>query len=103
MRDVTDYLKRLLFSIFLCPVAAGFYFLAANAGFSIEGFLSLMSSTYQHYMQLDDNGRAAFAFQVYAGWAVLAFVFMLTTFAVNPPRFVYELRRRGGKEEVVVK
>ena len=102
MRDVYDYLRRLIYAVLLCPVAAAGWIGFGLSGFSISGFLAFLGNVSQHYAALDADGQAAFLFQVYAGWAVLAFVFLLATFVVNPPRFRYELKEEGGQKVVSV-
>jgi len=36
-----------------------------------------------------------FMFQFIGGWGSLAFLFLLITFAFNPPKFNYVLKRQG--------
>ncbi len=72
IRDVNDYVRRLLVAGLLCPVAVGAWFLIFQGGFSFDG---------------------SFRFQVYAVWGVLAFGFLFLTFAMSPPHFNYRLKK----------
>lgn len=102
MRDVYDYLRRLVYAVFLCPAAALFWISFGLSGFSVGGYLSFLGALSRHYAALDPDGQSAFVFQAFAGWGVLAFVFLLLTFAVNPPRFRYELKEKGDHKVVSV-
>jgi hypothetical protein len=102
MHDVIDYLRRLFYAVFLCPAAAAFWVSFGLSGFSVGDYLAFLGALSNHYAALDADGQGAFVFQAFAGWSVLAFVFLLLTFAVNPPRFRYELKEEGDHKVVSV-
>jgi hypothetical protein len=102
MKDVSDYLWRMLMAIFLGPVAAAFWLAFGNFGFDPGRFMLFIGLQGQHYVALDTDGQTAFLLQGLFGWAALAFVFMLVSFVVNPPRFSYALNKRSGKSAVSV-
>ncbi|MEW5788736.1 MAG: hypothetical protein AB1899_12865 [Pseudomonadota bacterium] len=102
-RDVNDYLRRLLVAVLLCPVATGAWILFLQAGFSFDGVMAYMGELSRHYAALGLGEQAAFRFQVYGLWAILAFVFLFLTFALSPPHFSYRLKKdqRGWSTDVV--
>lgn len=102
MHDIYDYLRRLFFAVILCPAAALFWVSFGLSGFSVGGYLSFLGALSRHYAALDPDGQGAFLFQSIAGWGVLAFVFLLLTFAVSPPHFRYELKDEGDHKAVSV-
>lgn len=102
MKDVSDYLRRMFAAIFLCPVALSFWLVLGNFGFSPDRFMQFLGSLGQSYAAMDADGQIAFLFQALFGWASLAFVFMLISFVVNPPRFRYTIKKAGGKQAVSV-
>ena len=102
MKDVYDYLRRMFMAILLCPVAAAFWLGFGMSGFGPDGFMHFLGALGQRYSAIDAAGQSAFLLQVLFGWAVLAFVFMLISFVVSPPRFGYILRKKGDKAEVSV-
>lgn len=102
MQDVYDYLRRLFFAVFLFPAAALFWIGFGLSGFNVGGYLSYLGALSRHYAALDPDGQGAFVFQAIAGWGVLAFVFLLLTFALNPPRFRYQLKEEGEHKVVSV-
>ncbi|WP_009205090.1 hypothetical protein [Sulfuricella denitrificans] len=102
MKDISDYLWRMFMAAFLCPVAATFWLAFGSFGFDPGRFMLFIGSQGQHYVALDSDGQMAFLFQALFGWAALAFVFMLISFVVNPPRFRYTLNKKSGKADVSV-
>ena len=102
MKDVSDYLWRMLVAIFLCPVAFSFWLAFGSFGFDPGGFMLFIGLQGQHYVTLDSDGQMVFLLQALFGWAALAFVFMLISFVVNPPRFRYAFNRKRGKPDVTV-
>lgn len=102
MKDVSDYLWRMFMAIFLCPVAASFWLAFGSFGFEPGKFMLFIGSLGQHYAALDADGQIAFLFQGLFGWSALAFVFLLVSFVVNPPRFSYTLNTSSGKAAVSV-
>lgn len=102
MKDVYDYLRRMFMAILLCPAAAAFWLAFGMSGFSPDRFMRFLGALAQRYAAMGADGRSAFLLQVLFGWAVLAFVFMLISFLVSPPRFGYALRKKGDKAVVSV-
>jgi len=102
MKDVSDYLWRMFMAIFLCPVAAFFWLAFGSFGFEPGRFMLFVGLQGQHYAALNASGQMAFLLQGLFGWLALAFVFLLVSFVVNPPRFSYSLDKRGGKAAVSV-
>lgn len=102
MKDISDYLWRMFMAIFLCPVAASFWLAFGSFGFDPGRLMLFIGAQGQHYVALDGDGQIAFLLQVLFGWAALAFVFMLISFVVNPPRFSYALNKKCGKADVSV-
>ena len=102
MKDISDYLWRMFMAIFLCPVAASFWLAFGSFGFDPGRLMLFIGAQGQHYVALDSDGQIAFLVQALFGWAALAFVFMLISFVVNPPRFSYALNRKSGKADVSV-
>lgn len=102
MKDVSDYLWRMFMAIFLCPVAASFWLTFGSFGFNPGRFMLFIGSLGQHYAVLDTDGQIAFLLQGLLGWSALAFVFLLISFVVNPPRFRYTLNKSSGKPAVSV-
>lgn len=102
MKDVYDYLRRMGMAIFLCPVSVGFWLAFGMSGFRPGQFMHFLGEQAQNYAAMDASGQGAYLFQVGLGWAVLAFVFMLISFVVLPPRFGYVLRKEDGKAVVAV-
>lgn len=102
MKDVYDYLRRMFMAILFCPVAAAFWLAFGMSGFSPDKFMQFLAALGQRYAAMDAAGQSAFLLQVLFGWAVLAFVFMLLSFVVSPPRFAYILRKKGNKAVVSV-
>lgn len=102
MKDVSDYLWRMASAIFLCPIAAAFWLAFAASSFSPGNFLQFIGSLGQSYAAMDAEGRVTVILQTLFSWAILAFVFLLISFAVNPPRFNYILTQKNGKKTVSV-
>lgn len=102
MKDVYDYLRRMFMAILLCPVAVAFWLAFGMSGFSPDKFMNFLGALGQRYASMNAAGQSAFLLQVLFGWAVLAFVFMLISFVVSPPRFGYILRKKGDKAVVSV-
>lgn len=102
MKDVYDYLWRMVMAILLCPVAIAFWLAFGVSGFSLGGFLGFLGALAQRYAEMDGAGQSAFMLQLLFSWAVLAFVIMLVSFLVSPPRFGYILRKKDGRPEVSV-
>lgn len=102
MKDVSDYLWRMFMAIFLCPVAVSFWLALGSFGFDPGKFMLFIGLQGQHYAALDADGQITFLFQVLFGWSALAFLFLLISFVVNPPRFSYSLSKRGGKSAVSI-
>lgn len=102
MKDVSDYLWRMFMAIFLCPVAALFWLAFGSFGFDPGRFMLFIGLQGQHYVALDPDGQTAFFLQGLFGWSALAFVFLLVSFVVNPPRFSYALNKRSGKPAVTI-
>jgi hypothetical protein len=87
MKDVTDYLRRMFMAVFLCPVAVVFVLMFGVSGFSPGEFMHFLGSLGQLYASMDVDGQHALLSQGLFGWAVLAFVFVLVSYVVNPPNF----------------
>lgn len=102
MKDVTDYLWRMFVAIFLCPVAVSFWLAFGIFGFDPGRFMLFIGLQGQHYVALGTDGQITFLFQVLFAWSALAFLFLLVSFVVNPPRFSYSLKKRSGKAAVSV-
>lgn len=102
MKDVYDYLWRMTMAIFLCPVAIAFWLAFGVSGFSLGNFMGFLGALSQRYAEMDAAGQSAFMLQLLFSWAVLAFVIMLVSFLVSPPRFGYILRKKHGRPEVSV-
>lgn len=95
MNDVKDYLRRLLFAVFLGPTATGFWIVFALAGLNFNDFMTFLGNISQYYAGLDSDEQWTFRFSVLSSWAVLAFSFFFLNFAIRPPRFDYRFRRQG--------
>lgn len=93
--DVHDYVKRLLFATLLCPVATGAWLVIALSGFGFDATLAYLGELARGYAAMSPDDQTTFRFQVFAVWGVLAFGFLFLTFAANPPRFQYRLRKDG--------
>ena len=102
MKDVYDYLRRMFMAIFLCPVSVVFWLAFGISGFSPGGFMAFLGSLAQRYAAMNADGQSTFMLQILFGWAVLAFMIMLISFLVSPPRFGYILKKKHGKPEVSV-
>ena len=102
MKDVSDYLWRMFVAIFLCPVAASFWLAFGSFGFDPGRLMLFIGLQGQHYVALDSDGQIAVILQGLFGWSALAFVFLLISFVVNPPRFSYTLNKNNGKAAVSV-
>ncbi len=96
MRDINDYLCRLLVSVFLFPVAAGFWMVFVLSGFSFDGFMAYLGSISQQYAVMSQDEQGVFCFQSFAAWGVMAFGFMFLTFVLSPPHFSYRLKKDHG-------
>lgn len=96
MRDIHDYLGRLLVAVLLCPVAAGAWFIWALSGFSFDGVMAFLGTLSQQYAGMSQDAQGVFRFQVYAVWAAMAFGFLFLTFVASPPRFSYRLKKEHG-------
>lgn len=95
IRDINDYVRRLLVAVLLCPVAAGAWLGFALAGFSFDGFLADLGILSQQYAAMHPDEQGVFRFQVFAVWGVMAFGFLFLTFVVSPPHFKYRLKKEG--------
>lgn len=102
MKDVSDYLRRMFMAIFLCPVAASFWLVFGSFGFDPGRLMLFIGLQGQRYVALDSDGQTAFILQGLFGWSALAFVFLLVSFVVNPPRFSYALNKKSGKSAVSI-
>ncbi len=102
MKDVSDYLWRMFMAIFLCPVAATFWLALGSFGFNPGNFLQFIGTLGQRYAAMDSEAQITVVLQGFFCWAILAFVFLLISFAVNPPRFNYVLTKKNGKMAVSV-
>lgn len=103
MKDVSDYLGRMFAAIFLCPVAAAFWLAITSFGFNLGKLMLFIGALGQHYVSLDSDSQIAFILQGLFGWSALAFVFLLISFVVKPPRFSYSLdKARSGRAAVSV-
>lgn len=102
MVDVLDYTRRLFAAVFLCPVAAAFWVLFAASGFSLTSFFTMCAGFGQTISVMSPDEFGVFMFQFIGGWASLAFLFLLITFAFNPPKFNYVLKRHGQQQRVSV-
>lgn len=102
MKDVYDYLRRMFMTVLLCPVAAAFWLAFGLSGFSPDRLMHFLGTLGQRYAAMDAVGQSSFLLQVLFGWVVLAFVFMLISFVVSPPRFRYILRKKGDKAVVSI-
>lgn len=102
MKDVSDYLQRMFIAIFLCPVAASFWLAFGSFGFDPGRLMLYIGLQGQYYAGLDPDGQTTFLLQGLFGWSALAFVFLLISFVVNPPRFSYALNKKSGKSGVSV-
>lgn len=87
MKDVSDYLRHMFMAVFLYPVAAVFVLAVVFSGFSPGEFMHFLSSLGQLYTAMDVDGQHTLFSQGLFSWAVLAFVFVLVSYAVNPPSF----------------
>lgn len=94
MKDVFNYLRRMFMAIFLCPVAVLFALVFVVSGFSPVEFMHFFVALGQLYTSMDVDGQHALLSQGLFSWAVLAFVFVLVSYAVNPPNF------RGSLSEI---
>ena len=102
MVDVLDYTRRLFAAVFLCPVAAAFWVLFAASGFSLTSFFTMCAGFGQAISLMAPDEFGIFMFQFIGGWGSLAFLFLLITFAFNPPKFNYVLKRQGQQQIVSV-
>lgn len=102
MRDVSDYLWRMFVAIFLCPVAAVFWLAFGSFGFDPGRFMLFIGLQGQRYVALGADGQTTAILQGLFGWAALAFVFLLISFVVNPPRFSYALNKKSGRSAVSI-
>jgi hypothetical protein len=102
MVDVLDYTSRLFSAVFLCPVAASSWVLFALSGFSLTGLFIKLGGYGQYIALMDPEEFGVFMFQFLGGWASLAFLFLLISFAFKPPKFNYVLKRRGQRQEVSI-
>ncbi len=93
IRDINDYVRRLLVAALLCPVAVGAWLVFILGGFSFDGVMAYLGSLSQHYAGMGLDEQSTFRFQVYAVWGVLAFGFLFLTFAMSPPHFNYRLKK----------
>lgn len=84
MKEVSDYLQRMFMAVFLCPVAVVFVLTFGVSGFSPGEFMHFLGSLGQLYTSMDVDGQHALLSQGLFGWAVLAFVFVLVSYVVNP-------------------
>lgn len=102
MKDVYDYLRRMFMAIFLCPVAAAFWLAFIYSRLSPDRFLHLLGALGSNYSAMTVADQGTFLAQVFFGWGVLAFAFMLISYLTSPPHFHYVLRKRNGHAEVSV-
>lgn len=102
MIDVFDYLRRMVSAVLLCPVAVAFWGLFVMSGFSLTNLLTLCGNIGQSLIAMSPEAYGVFLFQFLGGWASLAFLFLLMTFAFNPPKFNYDLKRKGEHHGVSV-
>jgi len=93
IRDVNDYVRRLLVAVLLCPVAVGAWLVLILGGFSFDGVMAYLGTLSQQYAVMGLDEQASFRFLVYAVWGVLAFGFLILTFAMSPPHFNYRLKK----------
>lgn len=93
IRDVNDYVRRLLVAVLLCPVAVGAWLIFIQGGFTFDGVMAYLGSLGHQYAVMGLDEQAAFRFMVYAVWSVLAFGFMILSFAISPPHFTYRLKK----------
>lgn len=93
IRDINDYVRRLVVAALLCPVAVGAWFVFILGGFSFDGVMAYLGTLSQQYAGMGMDEQASFRFQVYAVWGVLAFLFLFLTFAMSPPHFHYQLKK----------
>lgn len=85
MRDVSEYLRRVVMAVFLCPVAVVFMLTFGFSGFSPGEFMHFFGLLGQFYTSMDAGGHHALLSQGLFSWAVLGFVFVLVSYVVNPP------------------
>lgn len=102
MIDVFDYLRRLVNAVLLFPAAVAFWILFAMAGFSPTEFFILCGRLGQDFAAMSPDGQGTVVLQFLGGWGILAFLFLLLTFTFTPPKFHYDLKRKGGNIEVDV-
>jgi len=102
MKDLSDYLQRIFMAVFLCPVAVVFVLAFGFSGFSPGEFMHFLGSLGQLYGSMDVDGQHALVSQGLFGWAVLAFVFVLVSYAVNPPNFSSSFNEIDGSPAVSV-
>lgn len=102
MKDVSDYLRRMVMAVFLCPVAVVFVLAFGFSGFSPAEFMHFLGALGQLYTSMDVDGQHALLSQGLFSWAVLAFVFVLVSSAVNPPNFGGSLNETDGQSVVPV-
>ena len=103
MKDVSDYLGRMFAAIFLCPVAAAFWLGFTSFGFNLGEFLLFIGSLGQQFVAMDSDTQITSIIQGLFAWSALAFVFLLISFVVKPPRFSYSLNKvRTGRSAVAV-
>lgn len=97
MRDIYDYLSRLVVAILLCPVAMGIWYAWALSGFSFDGLMAFLGTLSRQYAAMSPDAQGVFRFQTYAVWGAMAFGFLFLSFALNPPRFGYRLKKVDGR------
>lgn len=102
MKDLSDYLWRVVMAVFLCPVAVVFVLAFEFSGFSPGEFMHFLGSLEPLYTSMNADGQPALLSQGLFGWAVLAFVFVLVSYAVNPPSFSGGLNEIDGSPAVSV-
>jgi hypothetical protein len=98
--DVLDYLRRLVAAVFLYPVAVAFWVLFGMAGFSPTKLFILCGKLGQSFAAMAPDDQGTLVLQFLGSWGILAFLFLLMTFAFEPPKFYYDLRRKGHHHEV---
>lgn len=103
MKDVSDYLGRMFAAIFLCPVAAAFWLGFTSFGFNLGKFMLYIGTVGQQFVAMDADSQITAIIQGLFAWSALAFVFLLISFVVKPPRFSYSLNKvRSGRAGVSV-
>jgi len=102
MKEVSDYLRHMFMAVFLYPVAAVFVLAVVFSGFNLGEFMQFLGSLGQLYASMDVDGQHTLLSQGLFSWAVLAFVFVLVSYAVNPPNFRAEFNKADGNTVVSV-